>query len=219
MGTYTTNVKFYKPDPTEFVDVELQLNSNWDISDAAVRRLFEYEYSNAAVPTTSDFPNITRQRFYKSYSNSLVNYFKASGVWIQDLHAFVSPWVNAASLFTNGTEESKSDDPVFYRIIKKSGGTTTEIEWTGSFWAGGGNMDLNTNIVNVMTLPAAVIPTVSKYFDCNAGNCSVDYSFARVVFLSSGTVEYKRYGSNTQTSDGEKRIDLTGVKYNLEVAA
>lgn len=217
MGTYTTNLRFYKPDPTEFVDVETQLNNNWDIADDAVRKLFEYQYSNLSTPDTAN--SILRQRFYKTYSNSLVAYFRASGVWLQDATACVYPWVNASSLFTNGTEESNPDDPVFYRIVKKTGGTTTEIEWTGSFWAGGGNMDLDTNIANVMALPVSLRPTVSKYFDCYAGNCSADYSFARVVFLSSGTVEYKRYGSNTQTSDGEKRIDLTGIKYNLEVAA
>jgi hypothetical protein len=217
MGIYTPNLNLYKPAASEFVDVETQLNRNWDIADDAVKKLFEYKYSNDTIPDTSN--SVIRQRFYKTYSNSLVNYFQLSSTWIQDSVAFVSSWVNASSLFQNGTEESNPNDPVFYRIIKKSGGTTTEIEWTGSFWAGGGNMDLNSNILNVMTLPASVTPTVSKYFDCYAGNCSSDYSFARVVFLSAGTVEYKRYGSNTQTADTEKRIDLTGIKYNLEVAA
>ena len=218
MGTYTTRLKLYKPASTEFVDVETQLNNNWDMCDAAVRRLLEYQYSSLQFPVTDDF-DLLQQRFYKNYSNSLVNYSKATNTWIQDTKAFVGPWVNASSLFQNGTETSNPSDVVHYRIIKNPGGTTTEVEWTGSFWAGGGDMDLNSNILSVMTLPGSVIPTVSKYFDCHAGSCSVDYSFARVVFLSTGTVEYKRYGSNTQVNSGEKRIDLTGIKYNLEVAA
>lgn len=39
MGTTTTNYAFYKPDPTEFVDVVAQLNDNMDDIDTQLKRV------------------------------------------------------------------------------------------------------------------------------------------------------------------------------------
>lgn len=45
MGTSTTHLNLYKPDPSEDVDVALDLNNNYDILDAAVADL------DAEIPT------------------------------------------------------------------------------------------------------------------------------------------------------------------------
>lgn len=219
MGTYTAELKLYKPDPNEFVDVETQLNRNWDIADKSVRRLMEYEYSNLSVPDAGSTPD--NSRFYKSYSNSFMALDRTNNVYFQDTTAFVSEWKKA--LVNNTDQFEASGFPLYYRVIKKNGGTTTEIEWTGAFDELGTPMQLNTNVVQVMILPAETIPQVTKYFTVNAGNATNSYSIARLAFASgaAGTADmgYKRYGAAAGTSSSENRIELTGIKYCIEAPA
>jgi hypothetical protein len=220
MGSFTSNLKLYKPDTTEFVDVDSQLNSNWTLCDKHVRRLLEYEFT-----TDSDadiYQALERSRYFKLYSNSPTSYFPSQGYFYQDPGAFVSAWVKAASFLTPPYIEH-FDFPIGYRVIQKSGSpTTAEIEWTGAAWLNGSALPLNT-LVSFMTLPSATIPVATKYFNQNAGNTSSSYSIARVSFSSgaAGTadMQYKRYGASSGTSSYENRIELTGIKYNVEVAA
>lgn len=221
MGTLTTNLQLYKPAATEFVDVETQLNRNWDIADSAVKRLLEYEFTPLQTPDLTNVVN--RSHFYKSYSNSFWAYFKTTNLWWQDPKARVSSWVSAASLLQSGWFELP-DMPLYYRIIKNTGSSTTEIEWTGAVCnqvPDPVTIDVNTNmfIIDTGGLPASIRPTVSKYFTMFAGNTSTNYSISRLFFSSAGNVEIKRYGSNPTSPGTENRIEFTGVKYNLEVAA
>lgn len=221
MGAYTSNLKLYKPDTTEFVDVDTQLNANWNIADSAVRRLLEYEFTDQQNPFIADA--IARSRFYKSYSNSVTSYFPSQGFFYQDPGAFVSSWVKVGSQL-NSPYVEHPDYPVAWRIIRKAASpTTAQIEWTGAFWIGGGAMSLNTNVTGVLFLPSLTIPTVSKYFTQNAGNTTANYSIARVGFFSgaAGTadMQFKRYGAAAGNTTDENRVELTGIKYNVEVAA
>lgn len=221
MGDYTTKLGLYKPDATEFVDVETHLNRNWDIADSAVKRLLEWEYSIAQTPDISD--SVDRAHFYKTYSNSTFMYFASSQLWYQDPTATVYPWVSAKSLLQPGWVEHP-DFPLAYRIVKKSGGTTTQIEWTGAIvtvYPDPITIDVNTNmaVIDIDGVPTSARPVVSKYFNQNAGNTAANYSFARLFFSSNGSVEIKRYGANPTNPGDENRIEFTGVKYNLEVAA
>lgn len=222
MGSFTSNLKLYKPAPTEFVDVESQLNSNWETVDKATRRLLEYEFSDESTP---DIDNaLARSRFYKSYSNSVTSFFPSQGFFYQDPGAFVSTWNKVGPNVVTPYSEHP-DYPVAWRVIRKaSSPVTTEIEWTGAFWLGGATLPLNTNVTGILFLPSVTIPNVSKYFNVNAGNTSANYSIARVGFFSGtpGTadLQYKRYGpSGSGTSVDENRIELTGLKYNIEVLA
>ncbi len=219
MGTYTTNLKFYKPDATEFVDVDTQLNRNWDIADRAVRRLMEYEYSSLAVPDISD--DVTRRaRFFKIYSNTVIAYFKSSQTWYQDPKAFVSTWKPALSFFSEGYNFAPSGLTPYYRVVATPGGGTTQIEWCGAFFELGGAMELNLNttVIPAGGIPTEARPAVSKYFDVWCGNTSTDFSIARLLFGADGSLQFKRYGVNPSsgTSD-ENRVELTGVRYNVEV--
>jgi hypothetical protein len=223
VGSLTTNLKFYKPDPTEFVDVDVQLNANWQIADRAVKRLLEYEYTTTSVP--GDLDAIDRARFYKTYSNSFMTWFKSGPFFWQDPTAFVSAWVHANGYLQAGMFEAP-DFPLAYRIIQKSGGTTAEIEWTGAICTQVPDqvtIDVNTNMTVVDNianpLPVGVRPIVSKYFTVSAGNTSSNYSIARLFFNSNGGVEFKRYGANPTNPGVENRIEFTGLKYNVEVAA
>jgi hypothetical protein len=219
MGTLTTNLKFYKPASTEFVDVETQINRNWDITDSAVRRLLEYEFSSASVPDVVD--SVDRARFYKSYSNSLVTWFKTGNFFSQDLTANVNNWVSAKSLLQSGWFEHP-DMPIYYRIVKKSGGTTTEIEWAGAIvnqLPDPVTIDPNITmtLMDVGAMPTTIRPVVGKYFTIWGGNTTTNYSIARVLFGTDGSLSMRRYGSNPANPGTENRIELTGIKYNVEV--
>jgi hypothetical protein len=218
VGSYTTTFKLYKPDPTEFVDPDVHINNNLNTVDKALKRLLEYEYSNDAVPDVVD--SVDRARFYKSYSNSVTAYFRSGNFFYQDPTAFVSTWTRTGSLLSPGFFEHP-DFPVAYRIIRKaSAPTTAEIEWTGALWNNGNVMDLNVNVGAVMTLPALAIPTVTKYFTMWSGNTAANYSIGRVGFFTgSNDLQYKRYGQDPSSPSDECRIELTGIKYNIEVAA
>lgn len=217
MGNLTTNLKFYKPDGTEFIDPEVQLNRNWDIADTALKRLLEYEYTTAAVPDIAG--SVDRARFYKAYSNSFMAYFKSGNFFYQEPNAFVSTWVAAKSLLQPGWIEHP-DMPLYYRQVKRTGVSNTTIEWIGAIQNNDQvTIDVNTNmtLMDVDKIPVGIRPTVSKYFDVNAGNTTANYSMARVFIGSNGTMEMKRYGSNPTSPGTENRIELTGIKYNVEV--
>lgn len=218
MGTYTPNLKFYKPDPAEFVDVDVQLNANWTIADPAVKRLLEYEFTNLPVPDVVG--SVDRARFYKIYSNSFMAWFESLGIFYQDPKAFVAPWFHANTIITGGYTEHP-DFPTAYRTVKNVSGTTTaEIEWAGAFWLDGSAVDLNLNytVAAPGEVPAALRPVVTKYFNVWCGNTATDYTFARVLFGNDGRIEFKRYGVDPPAGD-ERRVELTGIKYNVEVAA
>lgn len=221
MGTYTPNLRFYKPDPTEFVDVEAQLNRNWKIADKSVKRLLEYEFSTTQNPDVDGDPSM-RSRFYKLYSNSVQTYFSAGPIWWQDPYAHVDTWISAKSYLQLGWLEHP-DFPLVYRIVD-SGIGTKQIEWAGAVITQYPNpvtIDVNTNMTVIdgagVALPSTIRPTVSKYFTVNAGNTSSNYSIARLFFNSNGGVEIKRYGADPTNPGDENRIEFTGVKYNVEV--
>jgi hypothetical protein len=217
MGTYTNNLKLYKPDPDEFVDVDVQLNANWNITDRIMKQLLEYEYVTATVPDVTD--SIGRARFYKAYSNSVTTYFKSGNFFIQgDDLAFVSTWQPAKSFLQAGWIELP-EMPMYYRLIKKPGGSPTEVEWSGAF-TNNDQVTIDVNVVlnffDVGAVPLAARPANNKYFNVNAGNTATNYSFARVIFGTDGAAQIKRYGSNPTSPGTENRIELTGIKYALE---
>lgn len=217
MGSYSTNLKFYKPAATEFVDVDVQMNANWKIADKAVKRLLEYEFTLASVPDIVG--SVDRAKFYQPYSNKVSTYFKSGNFFYQDPTAFVSTWVSAASFLAAGFFEHP-DFPIQYRIIRKATSpVTAEIEWNGALWNFGNTMDLNNNVTGVLALPSIAVPTVSKYFTMSSGNTSANYSIGRLGFFSgSSDVQFKRYGVDPAFGD-EARLEFTGVKYNIEVPA
>jgi hypothetical protein len=219
MGTLTTNLNFYKPASTEFVDVETQLNRNWDIADRDVRRLLEYEFSNLAVPNNIDAVN--RSRFYKIYSNSIQAWLKTSGFFWQDPYTYVSAWVPCREFLTEDFKEHPSL-PICYRIIKKAiSPNTTQIEWMGAFQTVTEEvMDLEASVTVIApdVIPVGVRPSITQYATVNAGNTTTNYSMARLIFTNAGELQYHRYGATPSAGPStENRCELTGVTYNVEV--
>lgn len=226
MGTFTSKLRLYRPDATEFVDVKTQLNNNWDITDSAVRRLMEYEYTNVSVPDMSS--GFNNSRFYKPYSNSAVAWDSNPAGFFQDTNSFVSPWINYYlntpiwSYLVSGFIEH-SDYPIAYRVIKNPGSSTTEIEWTGAFQnVDQSTMDSNAAVAFMDALPPelGLYPASSRYFTTNAGNVSSvgGYSMARIFVGSLGGMEFKRYGGTPSAgASSENRVELTGIRYCVEV--
>jgi hypothetical protein len=220
MGTYTPNLKFYKPDPSEFVDVDTQLNANWNLADTAVKQLMEYQFATDAVID----PGVTvnRPRFFKWSSNAAVHYDGISSrTFKQDTLAYVTPWQPLGSWVSEGFADDV-DFPMGYRLIKKPGGTTSEVELCGAVqYINQAPIDINFNLTFLQatdpTLP--IKPAVHKYFDVWGGNTSSNYSIARLfISATDGHMELKHYGNQPSAgSSGENRIELTGIRYNIEV--
>lgn len=218
MGDYTPTFKFYKPEGTEFIDPETQLNRNWDIADKVVKRALEYEYTISQSPPTTD--TLSRSRFYKAYSGSVVAWMRDfGGYWHQDNSAFVSTWTSGKSWLASGWTDHP-DFPLFVRLVRTTPSGPVEVEWNGCIAMNGNLIPANTNLVPIATsnIPLQYRPTVSKYFEVSAGNTATQYSIARVFFSTDGRLEIKRYGTDP-ISSGENRIELTGIKYDPKVTA
>lgn len=219
MGSYTNTFRLYKPAANEVVDVEQHLNYNWNICDKQMKRLLEYEYVTAQNPDVVGA--FSRSKFYKEYSGSIQAYFVSNpSFWWQDPVAPVNAFTPMLQYFQEGWNFSPTDFQVSARVVKKSGSSTSEVEWSGAFYELGGHMELNTNVLVISpgTIPAQMTPAVSKYFDVYAGNTATDFSMARILIGSDGRMEFKRYGVDPSagTSD-ENRVELTGICYNVEV--
>jgi len=214
VGTYTTNLRLYKPDPNEFVDVQNQLNRNWNITDAAFKRLLEYEYSTLQTPNIVD--SVDRARFYKSYSNSTVTYFQSSNTFYQDPGAYVSSWVDMSPYLTNSYVAHPSYG-FHVRTVESTFTSTKEIEWSGAFWLGGSNLPVNTTVNFTSGVPSAFRPVTAKYFQVYGGNTSSDFSVARVAVFTDGVMQFTRYGSTAGSTSDDNKIEMTGIKFNWEV--
>lgn len=215
MGTFTGTLKLYKPAPDEIVDVNQQVNNNWQIGDKNLRPLLEYLYTTDQ--NLSILGALPRWRYYKTYSNSI---FAWSGTtfFFQDVTAAVYPWVNASSLVGGGWS-AHPDLPPYYRIVQTPGTVNTQIEWMGSVWQGGALIPANTPFGGVIALPAATVPVITKLFKCHAGDTASGFSIARVGFSSVGSdVGIQRYGV-APISSNENRVDLGGIKYNIQAPA
>lgn len=220
MGTLTTNFKLYKPASTEFVDPEIQLNRNWDILDSAVKRLLEYEYSILPVPDITN--SVDRARFYKAYSNSIMTYFKGGNFFYQDPTAFVATWTSLAPYLDDSLQfQDHPSYPIGYRMIRRTNSPTTyEVELTGAVWKGGDTLETNTNVTFANAVPTEMRPTIAKYFSMSGGNTAANFCIARVGVFTDGTLQFKRYGDDPSNpaQSPENRIEMTGIKYNLEVS-
>jgi hypothetical protein len=217
MGSYTPQLKFYKPDSTEFIDVETQLNANWDIADNAVKHLMEYEYTTAQTPEIVGALNWSR--FYKTYSNSIQGYYRPGAFFYQDPGSYVNTWDSAAGFWQNSYVEDP-EYPMFVRVIETPAYTTTKtVEWCGALWLGGTNLPVNTDVTIAAagSVPAKYRPTTAKYFTVSAGNSNTNYSIARIAIFTDGAVQYKRYGDAAVANSSEARLEFTGIRYNLEV--
>ena len=215
MGSYSSTLALYKPAPSEYV----QLNRNLDIADATVKRCLEYEYSSVAFPDMTNYA-FNRAKFYRMYSNSIVQWRRTGTTWYQDPAAQVHKWVNVSSTVGFGLSwQEHPDYPVDYSVVQKAGGTTAEVEFTGAIWWNGSPIDIGFNVAVLNNnLPVGVRPATTKYFNCWGGNTSTNFCMARILIGDDGRMECKVYGVNPSAgSSDENRIDLQGIRYNVEV--
>lgn len=210
MGTYTTTQEFYKPDGTEFVDVESQINYNFRRSDERVRALVEWQYTD--VPTISGvLPRAVGYKWFKNSTNSL---------WVapdpdlalaqHSLNGDTDAWSTAS--ITGLLAGYQSEDLENQRLSYRREPTDGLVSWRGSMKLN--NFDqipLNTNI-DVMTLAADIRPVRAKYFTVHMGIQSTNYSICRLLFMTDGTVQINRMGVN-QTVSTERYISFNDIEY------
>lgn len=223
MGTYSTNFKLYKPDSSEGVNVDQQLNGNLDIADFNAKGLLEYEKYTSQVIGIDSATLGTRKaghRFYKTATNSLWVSTGPAGVPSQDVNANVDTWHDASNLIstTSGTWQQYTGQPCGYRTTTQNGNTT--VEWNGRLWLGGTALTAKNNYAPVLDLSVAfhnVTPVVNKYFFVYGGNTTSGYATCRIIFVTTSTMEVYKMGTGTATSSSENYVDLGGVSYNVEV--
>jgi len=223
MGTFTPIFKLFKPDPTDTVDVESQVNNNYDIADVEFRSLMEYIYFTGSSVTDAAIPKKLDYKWYKSYNNGVAFWRKYPDNHIalsQDVKSFVTGWNDVtpyfAAAFTGVGQRFHVDWP-YARIVTRSAGLS-DVTLSGKMTrVNGAEIALNT-IITMFTLPAAYWPLVDKVFTCLAGG-STNYSISRVTVSTAGVVSLYRMGDASTFAASERYIDLDGISYSTEVAA
>jgi hypothetical protein len=215
MGDYTPTQRFYLPDGDELVNVEQDLNYNWDRADERVKALVEMQRTDEASISVSSIPKDVGYKWFKTYTNSWYFLSAASTTAITDVNSVVTNWDVAGITFEAGygsvnLEESRiayaiQDGFVHLRGRLCLNGTATDLP-------------LNTT-VNFMTLPTSAMPARNKYFTVYGGNAGADFQCARLFIPESGAadprLEFCRYGG-VASSAQERYISLNGAYYGLD---
>lgn len=218
MGTKTTNFGLYKPDLTEVVNVELDLNNNLEICDREWKSLFEYKlFRTSSVSANPAEPKKKGYRWYKSF-NSSVGFWGNDSAFHQDSTVVVPTW-NDLTPDLNGTYVGMgalgSADWPYYTYLDRGG--VRDVRLAGKVvLASGAELPLNTS-TNIGTLISALRPVVPKTFQVYAG-ASATYSIARVSLATSGVISFTRMGANT-TDATQRYIDLDGIRYSTDTPA
>lgn len=204
MGSYTQYQKLYKVAEGDTVDVENDLNYNWDRLDDRVRRICEW------APT--EFPFITGNEQFENGFNylkreSCAKYTGWDGAVYQDTQAFVPQWnlVTPAAGWQNAT-------------------TTTRLMWANIggkvFWRGkirlasGGEIPVKTIQTVVSTLPAGAIPSTVKHAFQPGGNSPAGQPCVHmIVFNTTGTIQVFKYGTAQGTAATDRYINFSGIEF------
>lgn len=210
MGTYTSTQGFYKPDPTEFVDVESQWNYNVRRSDERVRAIVEWQFAD--VPIIADaFPRDVGYKFYKNSTNTCY-IVKDSSLDLSQhsSNGDTDSWSNSGITFL-GTFASYDTNTL--QISYRKEPTDGYVTWRGSLQANNFENIVRNSNLDVMTLDASLRPARSKYFHVYMGNDSTGYAIARILFNSTGTVQINRMGVASQSLVSERYINFNDISY------
>jgi len=214
MGTYTPNEKFYLIDPSELVNVEQDINYNWERVDGVMRPLVEYAFTDVPGITVSSLPKQQGYKYYKTYSNAIW-IGRGSGIDIyQDPNAKVENWDDTGLVFASGyasadTGEGKIRYSVFNNFVKFRGRLVA---------ANGAELPANVT-TRFMEIPAAIRPSKARYLTVWGGNSNGDFQCARIYVppanATSWNMEFVKYGGNA-SSAGERYLNLGSIEYPLD---
>lgn len=210
MGTYTTTQQFYKPDTTELVDVEQQINYNLRRIDERVRPLIEYQMTDVTSISASDLPKDTGFKWWKSYSNSIWHY-RDGGIF-QDANAANSTWSTIGLTLINSYSSYDNNFQVSYSSHNGM------VRWRGKVSLSNlGNLPTNT-ATKFLTPPTGFSPAKERYFTVYGGNSTGDFQCFRIRIPDSSagdkSFEFIKYGGNGSSS-AENYFSLHDVVYPL----
>lgn len=221
MGTTTTNFGLYKPDSTELVNVDLDLNNNLDICDEQWKKLFEYHYYNNSLSPAANTAEVIKQgyKYYSAQTGAALFIGSDGGDW-EDVNATVGRWFdftpNLNGVYAPFGAAGTADHATYKVYNNATGGH--DVKFAGKIGlASGAELPLNS-AVSVGTLLPNLVPVVDKGFLCYAGN-SASYSIARVgINATTGVLSFIRVGANTVDAT-QRWISLDGIRYSTDVAA
>lgn len=227
MGIYTTNFGLYKPDATENVDVDSQVNRNLDIIDSNMKPLMEWQrYDGSSISGDSALVKKHGYRFYKTYSNSIWFYNATTDSVLQGLDNFCPSWKTLTAVISAGytgvgvdADPSGPDWPHLCQISRSV--SASDIEMSGKIrLSTSAELPLNTTTTIISNLPTDMRPLEQKNFiTASPGGSSVQatYSITRIVVNTNGTVTYYRMGDNVGAVNSLHYISLDGVRYSTDV--
>lgn len=210
MGTYTPTQRFYKADPTEFVNVESQVNYNIRRADERVRSIVEWQYADT-LAVADDFPKDIGYKFYNNATNTLFVVRDSSLVLSQhSANGDTDPWSTVGITYLNLWADA---DPDTLRLSYRKEPSDGVVTWRGSMQSNNfENIAPNSNI-DAISLDASIRPARSKYFTIHMGPDSSGYSIARILFNSTGTVQINRMGVNNQTNSADRYYSFHDISY------
>jgi hypothetical protein len=224
VGTYTLNFNLYRPDPSESVDVDSQVNRNLDIIDVEAKPLFEWQpFFGPSISTDVTLVKKKGYRFYKRYSNSLRYWDPVAFNAPQDPDASVTAWESLApyiaALYTGVGGTTDPSWPNSRSVVRGTG--AVDITFTGKIkLSTGAEMPLDTS-TTILNLPTAMRPVAHKSF-LTAGpgpsSSTATYSIARIDINTSGVVTFRRMGDPAPLVTNLHYVSLDGVNYSTEVA-
>lgn len=214
MGSYTATQKFYKPAGNEFVDVEAQVNNNWENADNRVRSLIEWQYVPSNYLTIPDAYPIREagMKYYKASTNACQHVASTSGTLVMDSNSSVLTWTGSSISFFGGY---RSQDEATQRISYVRDSVGDYVRFRGALIL---NLTMdqiprNQNIT-VMNLPTTIRPTRSKYFYVHMGIVTANYACCRILINTTGDVEINKMGAD-QSDPAQRYISFNDVRYPI----
>lgn len=216
MGSYTPNRKYYLIDPSQFVNVEQDINFNFKKYDEEAPYLLTYRATDSSYITGDHYLG-AGYKFFKRKTNSVWVSRVDGGPIYQDVNATVQSWSTTGFTFETGYGSmDQNENRISYHVDSY----TKQVTWRGRLVLNGGSSSLPLNVsTKFMSVDPSILPSVAKYFTVYGGNVSNDYLIARIYVPASNStdlrVEFCCYGATPQPA-GERFINLSTVSYPLE---
>lgn len=213
MGDYTDTQKFYLINGEELVNVDQDINYNFDRADQRIKPLVEYQVTDVPNLSVATVAKETGFKWYKTFTNSVWNY--RNGVLGQDVNSRISEWSISGILFQSGYGSANLEEGRIAWSINDGFATLR-----GRLVLNGGTIDLPRNTTTkFMTLPDVALPVKARYVTVYGGNAGTDFQMARIYIpartSSDKNLEFCKYGG-VSTVNTEKYISLNDCRYALE---
>ena len=218
MGAYTQYKKLYKPDKSEFVDVDKHLNFNLDIIDSYSKPLLNMLTTNVEnIATDNAIYKETGYKWWKSWSNSIwfgSDFGSATFTNLsQDSESFVPTWT-LFNVLPGWTSKFVGDLDlrVAYRKYPVDNNGGVRVEWRGRAYRGENDF-LSKTSLHLGNLSDDIRPRQHKQFMCSTGVSFGTPSIARLHFGPFGEIWCNKQGGHIGGT--EIYVDFAGIQYTV----